>query len=540
MVLAGIDLVPLTVILLAAALSGIIAARVRQPLLVGYILAGLILGPTVLGLSPSTTLTSTLGDLGLAFLLFLIGLEMDIRSIKPLLNNIVGISVPLMGILASTGAIIGLLFGFTLSASIIVGIAVMYGSTAVVVKMLTDQHKDTTTAGRLDMGVLLFEDIVVILIMAVLTTGAVGLTSFIYESIIVLTSLGVITVCAILIGRKIGPLLLRPMARRSEALLITGISWCFAGMWLAETAGLSVEIGAFIAGVSLAQIPFTTELREDIRPLSTLFMALFFINFGLELSPSDLTGLLPQAVIAAAVLMVVKFVSIYLLIRHQSFDTKTSFTGAILMTQTSEFALILGSVAVSNGYIDTEIVGFLSIVTMLTMTVSSYLIMYHESIYKLLNDRLGSSNNENDRSTSYSSHSVVIGLTPSAKQVAERLSERGEDVVIVDTDPDVIEQLQDTELEAVFGNIRHKEIREEIEMASADMVFSTIEDFDLSETLVRELPGTVTTILTAQTERERDRLYADGADLVILDHEIAGYALSVDIRELLEKGDTDE
>lgn len=542
MVFAGIDFIPFAIILVAMAVSGIIAARLRQPLLVGYIIAGLVIGPVGIGLVESTTLVSTLSEMGLAFLLFLIGLEMDITSFRPLFKTILTISLPLMVVLSSIGFITGIILGFPALGAVIIGIAVMYNSTAVIVKMLTDRHEETSIEGRIDMGVLLFEDIIVILIMALMTVEAASQIAFIYEAIGILVAFFIIVIGAIQIGKRIAPPIIESVAGRPEALLIVGLAWCFSAMAVTDLSGLSIEIGAFIAGVSLAQLPYTNELQEDVRPLMNLFMALFFLNFALELSTSDITGLILPAIVFGIVRMISSFVIIYSIMRRLSYSTRRSFKTAIFMIQTSEFALILGAVAATYGYVTTEIIGFLSIVTLFTMSLSSYIIMHQETVYDVFTRVFGSSSgSEKDQDDGPEEPVILIGATPVAKTIASSLADDDRHIVIVDNDPARIEELEDTRWDVVFGNIHHSELREEIGFETATAIISMIEDYDLTETLLRDAREETITVVRAQTENERDLMYADGADLVLLDHEIAGYELAVTIHELLAaEADTDE
>ncbi len=544
----AVDLVSFAVIVGAVAVLGVLAVWLKQPTIVAYIIAGIVIGPAVLGWVAPTTLIENLGELGLAFLLFLIGLELNVREVRHMLDSILLISIPQMVLTASFGGLIAVWLGFSVVAAVIIGLAVMYSSTAVVVKLLTDTGENTVTSGKLDIGILLVQDVVVVILMAVLTVQAVSLQGFALNTVLILGFLCIISMIAMLSGRSLMPSVFRHMAENPHYLFVSGLAWCFAFIYMAEYANLSPEIGAFLAGLGLAQMPYSMELRERVRPLTALFMALFFVDFGLGLTLAEVTYYWREALIAAALLMAGKFAIIFSLVKWQQYTLRTSFKAGINMTQTSEFSLIFGAVAVSSPIVlevaphigdkSAELMGFLTIIALTTMGLSSYLLMYNRDItdrvQPYLESVFGKQRKSDVEHQQFSGHAVVLGYDDVSRMLLPLIEERFDTVVVVDRDPDTAQELEDGPYVHIFGDFHHKELREEAHIADAAAVFSVSEEYEVNAEILEEAGSADIRIVSAAIREDRDRLYEEGADYVLLEHELAGKTIASHIEAALK------
>lgn len=549
MELVPADLTAFAVIVAAVAVLGILAVWLKQPTIVAYIVSGIVIGPAVLGWVEPTALIESMGELGLAFLLFLIGLELNVREVKHMLDAILLISLPQMVLTAALGSLVAWWLGFSIVVAVLIGLAVMYSSTAVVVKLLTDTDENTVTSGKLDIGILLVQDVVVVILMAMLTVTAVSIQEFALNTVVILGVLLFISVVAVGSGRSLLPSLFRHMAENPHYLFVSGLAWCFLFISLAEYAQLSAEIGAFLAGLGLAQMPYSMELRERVRPLTAFFMAMFFIDFGLGLTLAEVTYYWKEALIAAGVLMVGKFVIIFSLVRWQQYTLRTSFKAGINMTQTSEFSLIFGAVAFSSPVVlefapyiaenSAELMGFLTIVALTTMGLSSYLLMYNRQItdrvQPYLETVLGEQRKSDVEQQQFSDHAVVIGYDDVSKIILPLIAENYETVVVVDRDPDTAQALEDAPHVHIFGDFHHRELREEAHIGEAAAVFSVSEEYDVNTEILAEAENADICIVSAVTAEDRDRLYERGADHVLLEHELAGKTLASYIETALEQ-----
>ena len=225
----------LAILLLAATVAGFLAKQTGQPTIIAYILAGVIVGPVVLGLVEVTELTETLAELGLAFLVFLLGIKMRISEIKHILAPIVKISLPQMAAVAAGGTGVSLALGFGTVESIIIGLAVMYSSTAVVIKMLTDLDETTTLHGKMDVGILLVQDVVVVILLAVLAAGRPESAAEVATTLaVVLTLVAIITVAALAASKYALPSIFRRIADNRQIFFLIAISWAFLFVFVSE------------------------------------------------------------------------------------------------------------------------------------------------------------------------------------------------------------------------------------------------------------------------------------------------------------------
>jgi len=460
----------LAVILLSATVTGFIAKRTGQPTIIAYILAGVVIGPAVLGIVEVTDLTETLSELGLAFLLFLLGIKMRLDEIKHVLAPIVKISIPQMGAVALAGGGVALGLGFTPLESLLIGLAVMYSSTAVVIKSLTDKDEATSLHGKIDVGVLLVQDIVVVVLLAVLAAGRPDDIAEVATTLaVVLTLVAAITVVAIGSSRYVLPSVFRRVADNKEVFFLVAISWAFLFVFVSDEinvflspfgieAYLSIEMGAFLAGIAIAQLPYSKELKDRINPLTDLFVMVFFVSVALTLEASELLFYWQEALVAAAVLMLVKFIVFFLLIDWQGFTLETTFLGSVGMIQISEFGIIVGVAAQQGGFIDVEVLGFLTLLALVTMAASVYFIEFNHELFERARpflSRWDTDDGVEHDGNAYGNHAVVIGYDDVTRNALPMLADRYDDVVVVDRQTDHIEKLEAGGYDALYGEFRN-------------------------------------------------------------------------------------
>jgi len=521
----------LAIILVAAAFVAIFAHQTGQPTLVGYLLTGLLLGPAVLGIVEPGEITATMAELGLAFLLFLLGMKMRIEEIRPILHPIIKISLPQMALVLLTGLGTAMVLGFPVWEALLIGAVVMYSSTAVVIKMLTDKDAVTSLPGKIDVGVLLVQDVVVVVLLTLLASGRpesaadLGITLLTIFGLI--ASIGVITVAA---TRHLLPELFRRIADDKDAFFLVAVAWAFLFILVFGELGLSVEMGAFLAGVSLAQLPYSTELRDRISPLTNLFILIFFVSIGLQLEAGDLFVYWREAVIAAVVLIPAKFLIFFALLDWQGFSLETTFLGSVNMIQVSEFALVAGAVAVAEGFVGEPILGFLSLLAVFTMSISVYVIKYNQQLYERLYpflSRWETAGREGlIEQTRYRDHAVVIGYDELTRSVLPRLEGFYDDVVVIDRKVAHIEALEDAGYDVVYGDCRHAEIRNESGLKRADFVLSSLAEPDVNKALLADVCERTTVFVEAEWPQDARELYDHGAHYVVLSPQLTAERLA--------------
>ncbi len=401
------------------------------------------------------------------------------------------------------------------------------GIREVVLRMLADRHEVDTTAGRLDTGLLLFEDMTVIVVIAALTAGgaAAGLASALGRTVVALAVVGGTAYgCA----RLVFPRILPRFYDRPHAYFLQALGALFLFLGLSKLTGISHEIGAFFAGIALAQLPGNDELHEQVRPLTELFMALFFVSLSVGLSASALLAHWRLAVLFSGVVLVDKFVVHYGLFRLAGEATETSFRGAVNMMQTSEFSLVLGATAVSAGVIGQPVLGLLTLVALVTMMASTVLIDLQDRLYGLI----GTVTPPDHRETG----AVVAGFGESGGDILAVLERYVDDIVVVDPSRATARALEDTPHTHIFADIRHEEIKRRSGFYTATVVIGADITPETGADMLAARDGA--TIMVTDDAETADA-FRDAGATAVLDREDLGFTHLQDIIcDALDRGGT--
>lgn len=527
----------LALIVVVAALLALLSRKLRQPTVIAYIVTGLLLGSTGLGLISTSPATQLLSELGLAFLLFLIGLEIRLEEIKEILKPTLVIAVSQMALVAVAGYGTAKLLRFTGIEAVIIAAAAMYSSTAVVVKLLADKDEITTLPGKIDVGILLVEDLAVVLILAVIETGAATPAKLVFSLAEIAAMVAAIGSLSYLSSRYLLPRVFHEISENRHAFFIHGVAWLFVMITVAAELGISTEIGAFFAGLALAQIPYSNELQERVRPLTNFFMAVFFVQIGLQLSPEVMGKYWQEALIASGILMVTKFSVLFALVDRAKFTPETSFKAALNKAQTSEFSLILGAVAVSQGLVGQGILGFLSMVAITTMGVSSYLISFNSRIYEAVDhllERLESEKKQDVDVREIEEHLLVIGYDELAMRVLTEIEEYFDEIVVVDKNPMNTQELSESRYEYIYGDFSHPEIRKAARTKDADMVVSFAPDSFVNRKTVEDAVREATLVVKAPDIESAAEFYEEGAHYVTIKNLLSSEKLGEYLKLYLE------
>ena len=524
-------------IITTAAILGTAARKTKQPTVIAYIFTGLLLGPFFLDIIVETEGTQLLGEIGLSFLLFLIGVEIKLDEIREIFREVTFIALGQMSVSALLGYLTGQAFGFTFMESVFVAAAFTFSSTAVVVKLLSSKDEISTLPGKIGVGVLLIQDVAVVLILALLSTSASTPSQIAVSIAEIGVMISIIAGISYLSSQKLLPKVFRKVSENRQAFFIHGITWAFLFITLSDSIGLSTEIGAFFAGLSLAQLPYSHELIEEIRPLTDFFMAVFFINIGLGLTGNALSTYMVEAFLAAGILMTGKFAVLFFTIDRLKFTPETSLKSALNLSQMSEFSLILGALGVSKGLISPEIFGFISLTMIITVGFSSYFIAFSENFYRRFEHVLARIDSEakNDVEVeALEDHALVIGYDFIGRRSAEILEDEFEDVMVVDRNSANVNELSRSGYEYVYGDFGHGEIRNASQINKADFVMSLVPDFTVNRKIVEEASPDAAVFVKASNLDEAAELYDLGAHYVIQKNELVGEKMGEYVKLFLE------
>lgn len=520
-------LTPLTLnfsILVGTATLLLIAAKkLKQPPLVAYLLTGILIGPIALDVVTETASIEFFSKLGLSFLLFLVGTRMNFKELKNLFRPLLKISVGQILAHGVLSASVAYLLGFGKVEVIIITLATIYSSTAVIVKHLSDRNEASTTYGKIDTGVLIAQDIFVVMALGILNSPSLtNLGVLAVKSAEVIFLVSMIALVAYASSKKVLPRLFKSIARKRHILFISGVAWAFAFISASIYFNISIEIGAFLAGLALGQIPYRRELGENIKPLTDFFMVIFFSSIGLSLTRESLLFYWQEAVITSISFIVGGILIMFFLIHREGFSLETAFRGSINMSQTSEFSLVLGALAVSRGFIHENILGYLALIAIITMSVSAYFIYYGGFIFDNLRPYLLRFEPEEERELRerLEDHALIVGYNQMAESVLHTLQDHFNQVAVVDKDPEKVNALGGEDLEYVFGDFRHSNIQRAVSLREANLIISFAEKEEVNESILDECKGDCLVFIETKSSELAADYYGLGADYIIRENEL--------------------
>ena len=357
-----------------AAVVATLALYARQALIVSYIVLGVVLGPSLLGWVTDAPLIRGVADIGIMFLLFLLGLNMHPQKLFRLLGSTTILTVASSLVFAAIGVAAGFALGYTLVESFIVGGGLMFSSTIVGLKLLPTTILHHRHTGEIMISILLLQDVIAIVLMLVLQAGGGERVLLANIGGLALALVG-ISVLAWLVERYVLVPLIARFDVIQEYIFLLAIGWCLGLAELSVWLGLSREIGAFIAGVALASSKISLFIAESLKPLRDFFLIVFFFTLGAGLDIRMLPDLLIPAAILAAVMLAVKpWVFRWLLVRAGENSPRSMEIG-MRLGQNSEFTLLIAVLALHNGFIRDQVAHLLELTTILTMMLSTYLIV---------------------------------------------------------------------------------------------------------------------------------------------------------------------
>jgi Kef-type K+ transport system membrane component KefB len=518
----------------------------RQPLIVAYILAGIISGPVFLNVvQGSENILKSFAQFGIVLLLFVVGLNLNLKHLKFFGKDIfVGGSLQFL-FTAGFGALIMSFLGFSWISSLFVAICITFSSTIVVVKLLSDKRDLESVYGRYVVGLLVIQDLIAIGLLMFLNGSPETGLPWQSELILTFSKVGLLGIGVYLAAKALLPKIIEPIAHSNELLFIFTIGWCFGVASLVHAAGFSIEIGAIIAGATLGSSKFQSELSSRIKPLRDFFIVLFFIVLGSELHFGQIAGAIVPSVLISAFVLIVDPIILFGIMRQLGYTRRNAFLIGITAAQVSEFAFILAVKGKEVGYLGELELAILTLVALLTITVSSYLIEYNEAIYKKLipffhlfgKDKAQKGNHEIAEETY---DVIVFGYHRMGWKICEGLLKDKKKFAVVDFNPTVITHLRQKGISCFFGDASDTEFLGGLPFEKAKMIISTIPDPQDGITLVEHIRTRTTTVPVIATLFHRgriDELYKAGANFVMLPHLLGGHWL-VDVLE--EKPWTDK
>ena len=437
----------IAVLLLLAAAVGALGVRLRQPLIVAFIAVGILVGPSVLGWVSANDQVDLLAKLGITLLLFVVGLKLDLHIIRTMGPVALATGLGQVAFTSIIGYLIGLGLGMTPIAALYVAVALTFSSTIIIVKLLSDKHEVDTLHGRIALGFLIVQDLVVVF--AMIGLNALGETrdaSMTYTVLAVLLKGGAFLLVIGLATRYILPRLLHLLSRSQELLVLFGIAWAVALATLGDMLGFSKEVGAFVAGVSLASTPYRDALGARLASLRDFLLLFFFIDLGARLDLGLLGAQLMDSLVFSLFVLIGNPLIVMVIMGVLGYRKRTGFLAGLTVAQISEFSLILGALGVSLGHLQAETMGLITLVGLITISASTYMIIFSHPLYERLGPwlkvferqcpyrELGQGEAPEDGVTEI----VLFGMGRYGSGIARALRERDCRVLSVDYNPELV------------------------------------------------------------------------------------------------------
>jgi Kef-type K+ transport system membrane component KefB len=510
-----------------SALLTILARLIKQPPIIAYLIAGILVGPLFFNIvtGSDTNIIQMFAHIGVALLLFIVGLSLDLRLLKEVgtVSVLAGISQIII-----TG-IIGFIFtywlGFSFITSFYISAALVFSSTVVVVKILSDKKEIDTLHGRIALGILIVQDFV-----AAIALLAIPIINSNKAFVSIFQQLGMVSALIVVIflfSLFVMNKFLNYLARSQEALFLFGIAWALILAVLFEKLGFSLEIGALIAGMSLASSKYHLDLSGKLKPLRDFFIVLFFVFFGSQLVGPITPNLIRLAVIFSFFIILAKPLIVMAILKLFGYKKRTNFLASSSLAQISEFSLIIVLLGFTLGHLSQEIMSLTVLIAIITIAVSSYGIHYAHLIFEKISGFLNIfEGNKFEKAKSKESYSIVLfGYHRIGYKIINHLQKLKASFAVVDYNPKVILSLGKQGINCIYGDASDKEFLREIDLSKAKLIISTIPDENSNlciKEYLEEIKSEAIFIATAEQPRYALDLYEQGIDYVILPHHLGG------------------
>lgn len=522
----------LSVVLVVAVAMALIMRRLKQPLIVGHILTGILVGPSVLHLIEDKHSFETFSELGIALLLFIIGLELSVAVIKRLGKPVFLTAAAILSTVGTIGFLVGSAFHFTVTESVLLGLALFFSSTIIIAKVLSDKKEISRLNGQIAIGVILLDDIVATFALLYVAASSSGEALGPLQIGILLLKGALAAGVMTLLATKVLPNALKSIAKSQELLFLFALAWGFGVATAFNLVGFSIEIGALFAGVALAHLPYAHQIGARLKPLRDFFVVLFFIGLGENLNFSSFGEVIVPALILSAIVLLLKPLVVMTSLGLLGYTRRTSFKTGINLSQISEFSIILIMLAMSAGMVSGQLGSIATIVALLTITVSTYLMQYDNVIFQKIDHRLRMFERKSAVDVKQDAHVyplILFGYKNGGSQYVKTFRGLKKKFVVVDYDPEVIDDLHRRDIDHMYGDVTDPELLAEIHMDGAELIVNTISEQSINEPLVRYIRKKnkdAVVVCYADSYNQAAELYRLGATYVMLPHFIGSERLN--------------
>jgi len=485
-----------SLLLIISAFAGGIALLLRQPVLIAYIVVGIVVGPAVLGIVHAHEQIELLAQIGVSVLLFVVGLKLDLKHIRHIGPVALATGLGQLAFTIFFGFLIVSLLGKSVMEAIYIAVALTFSSTIIVVKLLSDKREIDSLHGRIAVGFLIVQDLAVVIAMMVMSTLQSGDTGWVDLTVSLALRISVAALALYVLMRYILPRLVAKMASSMELLLIFAIAWGMSLAAIGEWAGFSKEAGAFLAGFSLASTDFRDAINARLTAIRDFLLLFFFIELGSKLDFSTLGDEIVPALILSAFVLIGNPLIVMAIMGFMGYRKRTGFLAGLTVAQISEFSIVFVAMGITLGHIGLEALGLTTLVGVVTIALSTYMILYSHKLYAILEPVLGiferkvtfrEITGETPNDGHIKPDIIVFGLGRFGGRLARGLSDAGIKVLGVDFDPQAIAHFKKNGFAVRFGDGIEAALLESLPLRHTRWVVSTIPDITSNKLLLEEL-----------------------------------------------------
>jgi len=511
-----------------------LAKFLKQPLIISYIISGIIVGPYFLNLTQEFEALGLFAQIGVALLLFIVGLGLSPLIIREVgkVSLITGVGQVLFT--SIIGFFIAVFLGFDYVSSAYIAVALTFSSTIIIMKLLSDRRDTETLYGKIAIGFLVVQDIIAMLIIVVVSAAPSG-GDFV-ETILFIFIKGIILLAILfVVGVKILPKIMDFISNSQEFLLLFSLGWCFILSALFKTAGFSMEIGALLAGVTLAMSPYRFEVSSKMRVLRDFFLLLFFISLGSQLTFGNISQLIFPIIVFSIFILLGNPLIVIALMGLLGYTKRNGFLAGLTVAQISEFSIILVSMGIILGHLNEEILLLITIVGLITIAGSSYMILYSDKLYPFVSpflklfERKGKKLDEKVKLGDQDFDCILLGCNRIGYDVLKSLKKIKANYIVVDYNPDTILDLTKEGIPCKYGDSNDSELLNDLPLNKTKMIVSTIPNYDTNYMVItktRAKNKSAIIIVVSYHAQEAVKLYEAGATYVVIPQFLGGHFTS--------------
>ncbi|MEI6915954.1 MAG: cation:proton antiporter, partial [Armatimonadota bacterium] len=514
-------------LLVLAAALGVLAVSLKQPVLIAFIAAGILAGPSGFGWIQNPEQVHLLAELGLALLLFLVGLKLDVHVIRTMGPVALAVGLGQVAFTAAGGYLLAMVLGLSIVPALYIAVALTFSSTIIIVKLLSDQNESETLHGRIALGILIVQDMLVVAVIIGLSAFAVVGKQDIGLLILQMVAKGAALMAAIgIFSILVLPRLLDRLARSPELLLLFAITWAAALACVTNELGFSKEVGAFLAGIAIASTQYREILAAKLVSVRDFLLLFFFIDLGTRLNLGQLGAQVWTSIILSAFVLIGNPLIVLAIMGFMGYRRRTGFLAGMTVAQISEFSLILGAMGVKLGHINSEAMGIITLVGLITIGLSTYMIIYSHELYRIFGPYLKifeRSNTYREQqpggavSNEAGADVILFGCGRYGTSIADNLRLQGRQVLGVDFDPQAVRVWREKGRDAWFGDADDAEFLALLPTSRAKWVISSVGERNINLNLLKSLQSSGyrgSAALTARVSTDVELLQDAGADLV--------------------------